>query len=513
MSLSLGSKGNSHFGPKIEMSPNKFPQKQVPTSLSKFNVQKSYYQTRNSFYNSDYLSIPSCTICLEPFQSEVKDKRPLCLPYCGHTLCEACLKHLISSSSEAITCHICKRVNPLSAHRSIDSFPPSWAIIDSIRNTVSVAEIEVHTMTNCSHCEYREASHWCVYHTIKLCAYCSFTHAKECKADKVVELNSANDYFKKVADSHKNLLSEVKNKIEIATKAKETFLMEVVPKLNQLVLEIDEIKLSAIKNFDFFIVQLEELQNKIIKHCFNEDITYEALALKVNDNKTLKQHLKFISDLEDTLKRYRDQQLNYYEINISFDKEIYESIHSLMSKMFNARFLSPYLPEPTSSISDALFEACENGNIVIIDFILTVFQENPNKRNNVGMTAFNIAVKNQLVELYHKLFEVYRVDVNIPDNIGRSPLIYACMNGDKEGVKYLVRKCKVNTNSLTKWKDTPLHCAAENGNIDIIRVLVNEGKADVSAVNERGKTPKEVADDSQIRQFLTLSYNRIKETL
>lgn len=504
--MSSESKQDTRFGPRIDLSPNKFPQKQPAKHV--FSMQASFYHTRNALYNSDYLAIPSCTICLEPFQSDAKDKRPLCLPYCGHTLCQACLKQLISSSPESITCHICKRVNSLYAHRTLDSFPLSWAIIDTIRNAAPAEAVEVHTQPSCSHCEYREASHWCVHHGVKLCAYCAFAHAKECRPGKLAELASVKDYFKSIHELHKKVMSEIRERIDKATKAKEAFLMEVVPKLNQLVIAIDEIKLSTIKNFDFFVLQLEELEKKVVKHAINEQD-----LLKVDEERIMKQHIKYASELEDMLKRYADHQLSSYSINILFDNKIFESIRCLIDKMFKAEILSPYLPEPASATSDALFTACENSDIAAADFLLTIFQEDPNKRDNVGMTPFCIGVKNRWVELYRKLFESYKADPNVADNVGKSPLIYACMNNDEEGVKYLVRKCKVNTNFYTKWHDTPLHCAAEVGNLNIIKVLVNEGRADASVVNERGKTPREVASDQQAKQFLASNFHPFKKPL
>lgn len=62
--------------------------------------------------------------------------------------------------------------------------------------------------------------------------------------------------------------------------------------------------------------------------------------------------------------------------------------------------------------------------------------------------------------------------------------------------------------STVNWKDfsedtnTALHLAAEDGHIAVVRLLVELAHADISVQNAQGKTPAQVAQNQEIRDYL-----------
>lgn len=63
--------------------------------------------------------------------------------------------------------------------------------------------------------------------------------------------------------------------------------------------------------------------------------------------------------------------------------------------------------------------------------------------------------------------------------------------------------------SCVDWKDfsedsnTALHLAAEDGHLEVVQLLVDIGEADKNVLNAQNKTPAQVAQNEEIKSFLS----------
>lgn len=87
---------------------------------------------------------------------------------------------------------------------------------------------------------------------------------------------------------------------------------------------------------------------------------------------------------------------------------------------------------------------------------------------------------------------------------GQTALHRAACAGKPQAVAVLIE----SDLSIVNWKDfsedanSALHLAAEDGHISVVRLLVELGHADISLQNSQGKTPVQVAQNQEIRDYL-----------
>lgn len=90
---------------------------------------------------------------------------------------------------------------------------------------------------------------------------------------------------------------------------------------------------------------------------------------------------------------------------------------------------------------------------------------------------------------------------------GQTPLHRAACAGRPLVVAALLEADPATVN----WKDssedasTALHLAAEDGHFAVVRLLIELGHADLLIQNAAGKTPAQVAQNSEIRDYLNTS--------
>lgn len=105
---------------------------------------------------------------------------------------------------------------------------------------------------------------------------------------------------------------------------------------------------------------------------------------------------------------------------------------------------------------------------------LPIYVDNNAFTVEMKITALNIAIKEQRIEIIKLLLENENIDVNA--------------------------KSFVRQKSQTEEK-TALHLAVEKGNQEIIKILLNQPKIDINAKDENWKTPIEYSQNEQIIQL------------
>ncbi len=462
-------------------------------------------RARECSVNSDS-SVPACPICLEPYGLGENSRKPKCLPYCGHVLCEACLDRLLSGSGNHIVCHICKAQNSLLTHKSAAEFPYSWPLMEQLERqqqsetSLTTSASSKSAGQRCGHCTTREASHWCAHHAVKLCAYCAFAHGKECRADKLVAISDLEKFTRTARDRQQETVKVLQDAVGSAVAVRERWAKEISPKLDAMVEEIQNVKKSAAIRLDLHIMQLRALLAEVqAADCPEEP----DLIQTPKDDDLLRPYIKKMSALDDFVKSRANLFQKSYKLSISFFDDAYSVATALVKRSLAVEAVSPYLPTAATTLAEALHQACnESGREEIVDFLLTQAKLGVNTRDKCGMTPFSTCVSRRDQRMYRKLREQYGADVNVQDNAGKCALIYACMNGDEEAVRYLVSKCRANANVVCKWKDTPLHCAVEAGSLGIVKLLIQEGKAKINTPNGRGKLAKDLTRDPEMRKYL-----------
>ncbi len=455
-------------------------------------------------------SILACGVCMEMFSSLGKDRKPRVLPYCGHTLCESCLRRsLASASSGTILCHVCRRANPLVSHKCVEDFPVSWTIIDvldQIGKRAAAKEEAKDSGEKCSLCHKHETSHWCRSHCAKFCAYCAFKHLKECEGkQKLIEVCEVPGFARQTLESGKEFLTRVRKRAEEARASRDRIGSEVEANLQRVILALNKAKAEEMAKIDAHVLQLEMLAGEIDGAIQASGISGGGADVKFPAEEHLqKAFIRSLSRLEDILGRQAAAFDSSFKLDFKFYSAVYDQVLAGASKIFHAETSSPYSACDTAELYQSLMSACERGDLRVVDFLLgsNTPRLEVNHRERGGSTALISAVSGGRGSVCRLLCEKYSADVNIQDGAGKTALIHSCLSGLEEMAAYLVKRCKANPNLQTKWKDTALHCVAEAGNMVLVRLLVEEAAADLGVKNSRGRTAEEIAKNEHIRLYL-----------
>ena len=93
---------------------------------------------------------------------------------------------------------------------------------------------------------------------------------------------------------------------------------------------------------------------------------------------------------------------------------------------------------------------------------------------------------------------------SIRNAFGQTALHRAACAGKPQAVAVLIESdlSTVNWKDFSEDANSALHLAAEDGHISVVRLLVELGHADTSIQNAQGKTPVQVAQNQEIRDYL-----------
>ncbi|XP_046557147.1 ankyrin repeat domain-containing protein 50-like [Haliotis rubra] len=121
-----------------------------------------------------------------------------------------------------------------------------------------------------------------------------------------------------------------------------------------------------------------------------------------------------------------------------------------------------------------LHDACKDGNLQRVRYILDQSLEDINKQGKGGMTPVMWAARRGHRELVDLLVKK-GANLALVDDVGNNILHWACYGGHIAMVKHVVSKNMVDTDSKGRDGRTPLMCAARHGNKDMFLLLVSKG--------------------------------------
>ena len=123
-----------------------------------------------------------------------------------------------------------------------------------------------------------------------------------------------------------------------------------------------------------------------------------------------------------------------------------------------------------------LLVACEKGDLVVVESLLTKNPRLISKANNQGWTPLLLASYNGRLEVvYFLLSNGAKKEFHLPS--GETPLFLASMNNHCDVVKFLI--CEgVDKETSNKAGLTPLYIATQNGHVDVVELLLSAGVKD-----------------------------------
>ncbi|WP_353280584.1 ankyrin repeat domain-containing protein [Wolbachia endosymbiont (group B) of Cyclophora punctaria] len=136
-----------------------------------------------------------------------------------------------------------------------------------------------------------------------------------------------------------------------------------------------------------------------------------------------------------------------------------------------------------------------------VDHLFDVSLTTNDRQLNLKSTLLHIAAYNGHLDIVKYLVDEKKVSPDQKANDGINALHWAALNGHLDIVKYLVDEKKVSPDQKANDGRTALHWAALNGHLDIVKYLREKGIYPLLK-DKGGKTPRDLANDENIRQLL-----------
>ena len=106
------------------------------------------------------------------------------------------------------------------------------------------------------------------------------------------------------------------------------------------------------------------------------------------------------------------------------------------------------------------------------------------------------------LDIVKYLITIHNCDAQHRDKYGRSPFHLSCASGNLEIVQYLFNERLCDPLQTTKAGDTPLHLACMFQSVEVVKFLLSSGICDPFCKNGMRKTPLEIAESPEIRGML-----------
>ena len=125
-----------------------------------------------------------------------------------------------------------------------------------------------------------------------------------------------------------------------------------------------------------------------------------------------------------------------------------------------------------------LHNACEGGNVSLVQHLISKYKADINTRDNQNNTPLHVAAYAGKLDVILCLIDQFGCDPNVKGYIGKSLLHTACQSGNVDLVKTLIRKYKADITAHDDQNNTPLHVAAYSGQVKVVLCLINEFDCD-----------------------------------
>ena len=168
------------------------------------------------------------------------------------------------------------------------------------------------------------------------------------------------------------------------------------------------------------------------------------------------------------------------DVDVDYEYELQlknKEIEKLNEKIQTGVFIFPEIKEEPSNLESDVFDACMEGNLESVRYLIETKNIDINKRDEENHHLIHIAVKYGFILILLYLVEKCGVDINIKGGKNdMMPIHYACKYNYLPIVEYLIYKgCDVNSRCESFNNATPLHFAAKYSNIFIVRYILNHG--------------------------------------
>ncbi|OQD70187.1 hypothetical protein PENANT_c145G01333 [Penicillium antarcticum] len=124
-----------------------------------------------------------------------------------------------------------------------------------------------------------------------------------------------------------------------------------------------------------------------------------------------------------------------------------------------------------------------------VDLLLSHHSVRVIQRNNLGESAFSMAVLHGCVRIVKSLVNVQKIDLNDQSLDGNAPIITALTCRHTYIFQLLLSDVRTNVNICDHHGQTPLHVAVEIGDYGAVQMLVRNPRVHVNCFNHRQETP------------------------
>lgn len=170
-----------------------------------------------------------------------------------------------------------------------------------------------------------------------------------------------------------------------------------------------------------------------------------------------------------------------------------EEVQRLLMAGADVNRAAPYGGTPLAT-------AAYNGHTACVNALLRAKGIDVNKADKNGETPLNLAVFQGHTDCMTALIRA-GADVNKGEKNGITPLIQAAFRGRADDMLALL-KAGANANQTAKVGMTPLHVAAQQGHASCVKRLLRVPGIELNTENKEGKTPLDVAKNTEIKQLL-----------
>jgi len=294
------------------------------------------YKKKLPSHNKDHLqvSLLKCSMCMEDYDGV--SKKPRLLPYCGHNICEYCLKELLYNH-KSFECSVCNTIYSDQFKKPSIDFPLSWVILDLL-SKLNKPKGAIKKSNKCS-CN-KDATHYCRKHNKEMCGYCVMKHIKDCDKNKVLEICEIPSFIERTQTKSKELIKTISKKIDEMKYESN----EVHDKFEAIIEYIKSVRNKINKEIESQILNLEEYAAKLQSHIdscirnLDRVIELEEMnANKLEDTNTSNIIIEGYKQCIDKLKLELDYR--NLEINHSYKKP-------------QSNFIISYDPVPKETFKD-----------------------------------------------------------------------------------------------------------------------------------------------------------------